>query len=235
MAASFDHYSEAVEGENVLSFLVSVKNLAALPGARLRAIRLLVKFAATYRDIQSAAKKLKSEDLDVSSLGQYLKNLDYSLCDLLHDHFIVQLSSGAPWDVTKLQSEIECAREAAADNRVRNFEVCDDLVFLKATSWYMLLLARHQLAGKLANTFAWPKLPPELIEIIRDYINPEGEFAMHSASEWRSCSRLSVLPYFFSCTAHQTELLPHLLHCHALTMTQRRARKSTLRTQRQTT
>lgn len=156
-----------------------IKRLAALPGGRLKAMRLLVKIARAYCMEQEVQHQISTYIDD-----PHIISMDELMTDLIRIQYQKAKSSKQDWDPCRLIEKIELVQEDLPE--LVEEEDCDpedeDKLFQKLL-WLLKLVDSRRVAKLLADKVAGHRLPAELVEIVRDYTCCDGPLTRTSAQE----------------------------------------------------
>ncbi|KAK5132523.1 hypothetical protein LTR08_008907 [Meristemomyces frigidus] len=175
----------------VSSGLTEVRALALDPETREQAMSDLISLALGFNMVTSA--RVSHGDERSYSTGTLDGHIYPELCNIAHAHFMQTLLASNDWDPTTILCQIRAARyKLGINNSMYVHE------FFAMGKWYLHQWQSQRIARLLLDRVAGHKLPPELIEMVQEYICERTDLRIapddEDSYEWYGGGQMSLSP-----------------------------------------
>ncbi|KAK5128896.1 hypothetical protein LTR85_000229 [Meristemomyces frigidus] len=147
--------------DTVHTLIADIKHLAQLPGGRPKAMRSLVDLGFTF--CTALGQTEDTYDAYVWQMAsRAVDDLFADLSDMVHDHYMATLAAGDDWDPAPLWRQMDDWEKGLTGWRVDTSNM--------AACWYLRNWHSWRVANLLSDRVSGHRLPPELVEMVRDQI-----------------------------------------------------------------
>lgn len=153
-----------------------IRRLGNLPDGLTKAMKLLVEIADGYCT-ENGERNFTSDEAGYRSGKPEIDLMDKLMCDLIREHYTAVQISKVEWDTDQLLEEIAEVREERYPCEM-DFGECDprdrENAFENSIDLLELIESRR-VATMLASKVTAHLFPPELVDMVRDYICSDEE------------------------------------------------------------